>query len=278
MVLGHKCSLATGRRWHRCRAGPEKPNPGASLAICCHSRPISSRASYPNCSAFLTLPKSDHVDPFSWEPGPRMEMPVRTASKASHVFEESQIASGQQKKEWDRGKERAQRESWWETETPGRQGWVGCGEGKEREKLPRCLKMVHAPAPAPMTLYIPSPLPPIRPLCSTLHLPISLKLAWTGLCYLQLTNPRLRPGGISRQGAQVSPRSPHKEWDRDTWPSGRTSHLYSAPLASITRRREGSPFSWPWGRCLVAYMTWARLTHQSVTGTLLGPETITRGF
>ena len=130
MVLGHKCSLATGRRWHRCRAGPEKPNPGASLAICCHSRPISSRASYPNCSAFLTLPKSDHVDPFSWEPGPWMEMPDRTASKASHVFGESQIASGQQKKEWDRGKERAQRESWWETETPGRQGWVGCGEGK----------------------------------------------------------------------------------------------------------------------------------------------------
>lgn len=57
----------------------------------------------------------------------------------------------------------------------GGEGTVG--EGREREKLPRCLKMVHAPAPAPMTLYIPSPLPPIRPLCSTLHLPISLKLA-----------------------------------------------------------------------------------------------------
>lgn len=87
-------------------------------------------------------------------------MPDRTASKASHVFGESQSQGGSRRKNETEGK-KEQSESRDEGETPGGQG-VGEKDtvgGREREKLPRCLKMVHAPVPAPMTLYIPSTFP-----------------------------------------------------------------------------------------------------------------------
>ena len=35
---------------------------------------------------------------------------------------------------------------------------------------------------------------------------------------------------LARMEGGSGPRSPHKEWDRDMWPSGRTSHLYSAQV------------------------------------------------
>ena len=152
-----------------------------------------------------------------------------------------------------------------------RGGW-GVGRGRDSGGGERKGEVAQVPEDGPRpsasphdTVYPFHP-SPIRPLCPTLHLPILLKLPRTGLCHLQLTNPRLRQGGISRQGYAGEP-AKHGGSLRPSEPSRGVGQRYVAfwenvafifsasSSASITRRQEGSPFSWPWGCCLVAYMT-----------------------